>query len=282
MGRGALSEAEALVAEAWTCSGADTGTADVHAVVPAHIGRAALHLARLEFDAGIAVAEAALLIVDRTGYRAWAVHRLLPILAESYLHKHDFAAARRVEDRLRAEGTVLENPLALAWADTSAAILTWIQGEPERAAEIMRGCVEGLERVPFVPDAARLRRQLAGRLAQTGKRDEALRELRIAYDVFQRLDYRPELEKARGMFRELDARPPARVTSSRWIPLTGREQDIARRVADGRSNKAIARELGLSVRTVSTHMSNIFRKLDLDSRDQLTEYVRKAPAGSDG
>jgi DNA-binding CsgD family transcriptional regulator len=43
--------------------------------------------------------------------------------------------------------------------------------------------------------------------------------------------------------------------------LTGREQEILRHIADGKSNRAIATELGLSVKTVHTHRLNVMAKL---------------------
>jgi DNA-binding CsgD family transcriptional regulator len=61
--------------------------------------------------------------------------------------------------------------------------------------------------------------------------------------------------------------------------LTGREVEIAQMVADRKSNKAIGKVLDISPRTVSTHISNIFRKLDVASRGELTDYVRRHGLG---
>jgi DNA-binding CsgD family transcriptional regulator len=51
--------------------------------------------------------------------------------------------------------------------------------------------------------------------------------------------------------------------------------EIARLVAARKSNKQIGTALGISPRTVSTHLSNIFEKLDVDSRGALTDFVRE-------
>jgi two-component system, NarL family, nitrate/nitrite response regulator NarL len=56
-------------------------------------------------------------------------------------------------------------------------------------------------------------------------------------------------------------------------PLTTREQVILSMVAEGKSNKLIARELDISLRTVETHRRNVKRKLDLDSTAGLTRYA---------
>jgi two-component system NarL family response regulator len=55
--------------------------------------------------------------------------------------------------------------------------------------------------------------------------------------------------------------------------LTGREQTILLQLAQGRSNKAVAHDLGISVRTVETHRKNIKRKLGISSTAGLTRYA---------
>jgi DNA-binding NarL/FixJ family response regulator len=51
--------------------------------------------------------------------------------------------------------------------------------------------------------------------------------------------------------------------------FTEREYDVLRLVAKGYSNKAVARELGITLSTVKTHLRNIFRKLDVEDRAQV-------------
>jgi DNA-binding CsgD family transcriptional regulator len=55
--------------------------------------------------------------------------------------------------------------------------------------------------------------------------------------------------------------------------LSGRELEVARLVAEGLSNSAIASALFVSVATVRTHVSHILAKLGLDSRVQLASWV---------
>ena len=56
-------------------------------------------------------------------------------------------------------------------------------------------------------------------------------------------------------------------------PLTNREQRILLELAQGKSNKAVALALDISVRTVETHRKNIRRKLGIDSTAGLTRYA---------
>jgi len=58
-------------------------------------------------------------------------------------------------------------------------------------------------------------------------------------------------------------------TEDSLLSLTDRESDVLRLVAKGYSNKAVARELGITISTVKTHLRNIFRKLDVEDRAQV-------------
>ena len=62
-------------------------------------------------------------------------------------------------------------------------------------------------------------------------------------------------------------------TSTNRESLTGREQTILLQLAQGRSNKAVAKALDISVRTVETHRKNIKRKLGISSTAGLTRYA---------
>ena len=62
-------------------------------------------------------------------------------------------------------------------------------------------------------------------------------------------------------------------TSADREPLTSREQTVLLQLAQGKSNKEVALELDISVRTVETHRKNIKRKLGISSTAGLTRYA---------
>ncbi|WP_296943840.1 response regulator transcription factor [uncultured Massilia sp.] len=66
------------------------------------------------------------------------------------------------------------------------------------------------------------------------------------------------------------ARPAAAAQDNQ---LTSREQEVLRHIANGESNKQIARALDLSVRTVETHRLNIKRKLGIEGQAELIKYA---------
>jgi DNA-binding CsgD family transcriptional regulator len=61
--------------------------------------------------------------------------------------------------------------------------------------------------------------------------------------------------------------------------LSARELEVARLVASGLSNPAVAAELFVSVATVKTHVSHILGKLGLDSRVQLAQWIAAHDSG---
>ncbi|MFC9032203.1 response regulator [Streptomyces arboris] len=68
--------------------------------------------------------------------------------------------------------------------------------------------------------------------------------------------------------------------TGRGSTLTEREREVLGLIADGRSNREIARTLVLSEKTVKTHVSNILMKLDLADRTQAALWaVRNGAAG---
>ena len=90
-----------------------------------------------------------------------------------------------------------------------------------------------------------------------------------------------ELGAARGVFERLGAAPALAhldalgksAASTQRHGLTGRELQVLRLIAAGKTNKAIATELFLSERTIDRHVSSIFSKLNVPSRAAATAYA---------
>lgn len=61
--------------------------------------------------------------------------------------------------------------------------------------------------------------------------------------------------------------------TSRHKNLTDREEEVLRSIAQGYSNKEIAAQLGISVKTVESHKSNLMEKLELTSRTDIVRYA---------
>jgi len=57
--------------------------------------------------------------------------------------------------------------------------------------------------------------------------------------------------------------------------LTAREKDVLRLIARGFAYKQVGRKLGISIKTVETHVSSVLRKLQLSSRHELARWAGK-------
>jgi len=74
------------------------------------------------------------------------------------------------------------------------------------------------------------------------------------------------------------ARKPGKssLTTGRGIALTARQIEILKFISEGHSNKSIARSLGVSEKTVKTHITAIFKELKVVNRTQASVAGRKA------
>lgn len=104
-----------------------------------------------------------------------------------------------------------------------------------------------------------------GYLLKTSRAADITRAIRNAAEG------RPTLEpqvatKMISRFRRFGETPPHE-------ELTEREREVLRLVAKGKSNRDIAEELGIGIKTVKFHLSNIFAKLGVEDRTQAVVYA---------
>ena len=78
------------------------------------------------------------------------------------------------------------------------------------------------------------------------------------------------------------AAAPAREAEIPAHPLTARQSDVLKLLAEGRSTKDIARRLGLAVPTVKTHLAAVYRQLGARNRLQAVVKAGAMTAGSPG
>jgi DNA-binding CsgD family transcriptional regulator len=105
--------------------------------------------------------------------------------------------------------------------------------------------------------------------------------VRQALAVFEQLGAVRYADKARRALRGLGVRV-ASPRSGRGAdePLSRREMEVARLVAEGLSNAEIAERLVLSVRTVESHLDHVYARLGLSSRAALARWVTAGQAAS--
>ncbi len=80
----------------------------------------------------------------------------------------------------------------------------------------------------------------------------------------------PKTLRWTGLTERLVASPDA---SPRLAGLTVREIEVLLLIAGGRSNKEIAAQLCLSIRTVERHINNLYRKIDAQNKADATAFA---------
>jgi DNA-binding CsgD family transcriptional regulator len=138
----------------------------------------------------------------------------------------------------------------------------------ERGELLLREAVESFERAGATVDRARALADLGAVLRRGNRRAEARDLLREALDAAHRAGATPVAEHAETELRATGARP-RRVLLTGLDSLTASERRIAEHAAQGMTNREIAQTLFVTARTVEGHLTSVFRKLGLDSRDQL-------------
>jgi DNA-binding CsgD family transcriptional regulator len=95
--------------------------------------------------------------------------------------------------------------------------------------------------------------------------------IQIGPAVAFRFGYRSGRELRAGAAAGQRAEEPAEPVEP--TPLTARELEIAKLVVEGLSNDEIGARLYISPRTVGTHLTNIYKRLEIHTRAELTRYV---------
>ena len=158
-------------------------------------------------------------------------------------------------------------------------------GRALRAIGMIRGPEAGLEALEAAVQAAR---ELSGgaragaralvefgaALRRSGRRRDAREPLRLGLDLAERCGAEALVARAKNEAKTAGARP-RRTAVSGVDALTERERQVALLAARGLSNRQIADQLVVTVKTVEWHLGHSFRKLDVDSREKLRDLLAR-------
>jgi len=179
---------------------------------------------------------------------------------------NDLDSARTAAHELASLSERINFPFVRALRSRNAGALLLADNKPGAALselEQSRALWHDL-RVPY--EIARVRCLMARAYRKLGDEDSAAIEFAEAQRTFENLGASIDLA---CLVKERELKSRSDLAGS----LTEREIEVLRLVAGGKTNRGIAAELQISDKTVARHLSNIFTKLNLDSRTAATVYA---------
>jgi DNA-binding CsgD family transcriptional regulator len=195
----------------------------------------------------------------------WRRARFLPAGIEILLVGGDLEGAHAACRDLEEVAGLFGTEVLGAMAAHARGAVRLAEGDARAAVEPLRRAFEVWQKVGAPYIAARIR-VLLGKACETlGDRDGATLEWEAARRVFVQLGAVPDLGALEAPARGARVRPDH--------GLSPRELEVLRLVARGKTNKAIAGDLGVSERTIDRHVSNIFAKLHVSSRSAATAFA---------
>ena len=189
---------------------------------------------------------------------------LLEPLVEIALAVGELGAAREAAEALTRVAGVTGSPLLDAIARRADGAVLLAEGDARAALVAMRRASSAWENLDAPYEIARVRAGIGLALQRLGDADSADLEFEAARRVFRDLGAEPDLVRLDALAIAAPGRPDG---------LSAREVEVLRLLAAGKTNRAIAVDLGISERTIDRHVSNIFTKLDVSSRAAATAYA---------
>ncbi len=191
--------------------------------------------------------------------------RLLEPFVEIMLAIGDLDGARAAADELMAIAGTSGAMLLLALGARADGEVRLATRDARGALTVLRQAETRWQELEAPYESARARVQIGRACHALGDLDTASLEFDAARRVFAELGAAPDLARLEDFMGQKPTTSPG--------GLSGREIEVLRLVALGRTNREIAAELGISERTVDRHVSNIYTKLDVSSRAAATAYA---------
>jgi DNA-binding CsgD family transcriptional regulator len=191
-----------------------------------------------------------------------------PLLLEAEIGTGRFAQAEETLRRLEADGHV---PYLRTQVRRLHGWMRERQGHLPEAMALYESAAAPVAQddAPFYRGLAHLS---AGRLhLHDGHRKQAIAHLQKARDIMAVLHANPYTEQCEAFLVQCGLK---RSTPTGSGHLTGREQEIAWHVKQGRTNREIAQQLYLSPKTVEFHLGNVYTKLGISGRTALRQLLQ--------
>ncbi|HME69334.1 MAG TPA: LuxR C-terminal-related transcriptional regulator, partial [Myxococcota bacterium] len=138
--------------------------------------------------------------------------------------------------------------------------------------ELLGDSVAALRHSPALLERAHSLAELGAALRRDGRRADAREPLTQALDLAARCGARPLATRVREELRAAGARP-RRAWRTGLEALSPRELHVVRLAAEGRSNREIAQQLYVTLKTIEGHLARAYTKLGIERRSQLSQVL---------
>jgi DNA-binding CsgD family transcriptional regulator len=173
------------------------------------------------------------------------------------------AEARRLATWELGHARAVSSPRAIGVALRGLAVA---EGGP-RGVELLRDSASELEGADASLELARTQVELGAMIRRNGSKADAREPLRRAIELSRRCGATAVTRRASQELQATGIRFSAAVGGVE--SLTPSELRVARMASEGRRNREIAEALFISLRTVETHLTHAYQKLDIRSRSEL-------------
>lgn len=190
----------------------------------------------------------------------------LELLMRIYIKRNKKEEALTLLNELKeTSGLINTSPLKAA-ALSAEGIYDYAMKHYEAAKHCLEDAVDLYDKVILPFEASRCRLVLAEVLINLRQYSQAESELNIAITAFKELGAEKDLAKAKYILKNLYGEKIKPGASDTIYEFTGRELEILRLIAEGKSNEEMAEQLFLSVRTVEKHISNLYQKMGVSGK----------------
>jgi DNA-binding CsgD family transcriptional regulator len=213
-------------------------------------------------------------MTDRQGLDEPGLWPWQELYAEALVRTGRLGEAEETLEAWQAKAGQRGRKSALVVAARARGLLEDSRKRPRNAEEAFQAGLSQAEEINLPFDTALLRLVYGQWLRRAGRRAAGADELLRAGNQLQEMNASPFVDLAEQELTKCGVSPTTR-TGPWSTSLTSQERSVAELVAAGKTNREVAATLQISPRTVAFHLGNVYSKLGVSNRTQLSRTLGK-------
>jgi LuxR family transcriptional regulator, maltose regulon positive regulatory protein len=198
------------------------------------------------------------------------------LLVRTYVALDDNVQAATALRALQAITVMVKTPLLRASTAFAEGVVAVAATDYQAACYRFEDAVTLFQQSGAPYEAGHARIELANVLYALNRVEAAQKEARAALELLQSIGAQREAQRAAALLQQVEALAyPSRIPIDNSSPLTVREVEIVKLVAEGLTDKEIANRLSISEHTVHRHIANIMTKVNAPSRAAAVAFAAR-------